>query len=96
VLYDVQNPPSGPAGSIQVWAFWDQDGVFNGDETTFASSLPSGEGKVTSLDTGGMAPGTIYVGVAAENASVRRWTMPRPRSTSRQPRQCPLSIRQRT
>ncbi len=69
VLYDVLNPPSGPAGSIQVSAFWDTDGVYDGDEETFASSLPSGEGKVASLNTSGLTPATIYIGIAAENAA---------------------------
>lgn len=69
VMYDALNPVFGASGSLRVWGFWDTDGIYNGNETTFATSLPSGEGKIASLSTSGMSPGTIYVGIAAENAA---------------------------
>lgn len=69
VLYDVLNPPVGSAGAIQVWGFYDRDGVYDGDEQTFASSLASGQGKFTSFNTSGISPGPLYIGIAAENAA---------------------------
>jgi hypothetical protein len=67
VLYDALNPSTGSAGAIEVWAFYDHDGVYDGNEEVFATSLPSGQGKFTSLNTSSISPGTLYIGIAAEN-----------------------------
>jgi len=69
VLYDALNPPVGAAGAIQVWAFYDRDGVYDGNEVIFAPSLQSGESKFASLNTSAISPGALYIGVAAENAA---------------------------
>lgn len=69
ILYDALNPPNASAGALEVWGFYDRDGVWDGDEVKFADGLLSGEGKFTSLSTTGMTPGTIYVGIAARNQS---------------------------
>jgi len=70
VLYDAIDPTNNPTGALAVSAFYDRDGQpGTGDEVVFAQSLPSGTSRFTQLNTSGLSPGVLYVGITAENAN---------------------------
>lgn len=64
VMYDVR---VANGGAVTVSAFYDRDGTFDsGDEVFFATDLPTGKGHAE-LDTTGLPPGLIRLGIVASN-----------------------------